>query len=172
MLDNKEVLKKFEEVMLNLNANTFEEFYNEAETLISEVVDKTGLYREVIYYWLNERVGLKQNDLKKIDDYLDIIKNKKNCVNLLTAIAKGYIYIKFDLDDGFTNGFIENIHKSAKEINETDDEDKRLKGISKRICDNEPMRIRDILFIMSYLHTEEEYDYISKKLMVYRAKQD
>ena len=174
MLDNKELLKRFEKVLLDLSSSTndFKDYSNKVKEFVSVMANKTEVYEELIYLWLDEKLELKQNDLKKIDDYFNIIENKKNCVNLLTAIARGYVYIKFDLDDGFTNGFIEDIHKYAIPDSETDDEDKRLIRISKEIRNNESIRVRDILFTMSYINVEEEYNYISKKLMVYKVWQD
>ena len=177
MLNNKEVLEKFEEIISEIserNSNTgdYENYANEIEELIDNIANKTDLYKKLIRLWLDGEIELKQKDLKKIDDYLNIIENKKNCVNLSTAIVKGYIYIKFDLDDGFTNGFVENLHKYAIPDSVTDDEDKRLIRISKEIRNNEAIRVRDILFTMSYINVEEEYDYISKKLMVYKVWQD
>ena len=174
MLNNKEVLEKIENVLLGFANSTddFNDYANKVEGFVDTLSNKTGLYKELIYLWLDEKLKLKENDLKKVDDYFNIIENKKNCVNLLTAIAKGYIYIKFDLDDGFTNGFVENLHKYAILDSVTDDEDKRLIRISKSISNNEAIRVRDILFTMSYINVEEEYDYISKKLMVYEAWQD
>lgn len=174
MLDNKELLKRFEKVLLNLSSSTndFKDYSNKVKEFVGVMANKTEVYEELIYLWLDEKLELKQNDLKKIDDYFNIIENKKNCVNLLTAIARGYIYIKFDLDDGFTNDFIENLHKYAIPDSVTDDEDKRLIRISKEIRNNESIRVRDILFTMSYINSEEEYDYISKKLMVYKTWQD
>ena len=174
MLDNKEVLKRFEKILLDLSSSTndFKDYLNKVKEFVSVMANKTEVYEELIYLWLDEKLELKQNDLKKIDGYFNIIENKENCVNLLTAIAKGYIYIRFDLDDGFTNGFIENLHKYAISDSVTDDEDKRLIRISKEISNNEAIRIRDILFTMSYINVEEEYDYISKRLMVYKVWQD
>lgn len=173
MLSNKEVLKRTEKVLLNLSSSTndFNDYANKVEEFVDIIAIKTGLYKELIYLWLHEKLKLKESDLKKIDNYLNIIRNKENCVNLLTAIAKGYIYIKFDLDDGFTNGFVENLHKFATPDSETDAEDKRLIRISKEISNNEAIRVRDILFTMSYINVEEEYDYISKRLMVYKVWQ-
>lgn len=178
MLNNKEVLEKFEDIMLEIserNSNTgdYENYANEIEALIDNVANKTDLYKELIRLWLDEEIELKEEDLKKIDDYLNIIKNKKNCVNLSTAIAKRYAHIKFDLDDGFTNDFVRNIRdnsiKSEAKYYE-DNEDARVIRISIGIHNDEPTLIRDILFIMSYNHIEEEYDDILKKLMVYKAE--
>ena len=175
MLNNKEVLERIENILLDFanSTNDFGDYTNKVEEFIDTLSNKTDLYKELIYLWLDEKVKLKENDLKKIDDYLNIIENKKNCVNLLTAMAKGYVHIKFDLDDGFTNGFIENIHISASEdYNSDDNEDERLKEISIEIRNNRTIKIRDILFAMSYVNIEEEYDYILKKLMVYKVEQD
>lgn len=103
-----------------------------------------------------------------MDNRLYITRNKKNCVNLSTAIAKGYVYIKFDLDDGFTNGFVEDIYDNSFDF--SDFEDERVIEISNEIYNDKPIQIREILFIMSYLHVEETYNYIFKKLMVYEAR--
>lgn len=173
MMDNEEVLEKFEDIMLEIserNSNTgdYENYANEIEELINNVANKTDLYKELIHLWLDEKLVLKENDLKKVDDYLNIIKNKKNCVNLLTAIARGYVYIKFDLDDGFTNGFVEDIYANSFDL--SDCEDERVIEISNEIYNDKPIQIREILFIMSYLHVEETYNYIFKKLMVYEAE--
>lgn len=172
MLDNKKVLRKFEEIMLNLNAYTFEDFENEVDKLISDVAYRVGLYEELIRLWLDERVELKENDLVKIDNCLDIIRNEENCVNLLTAIVKGYTRVKFNLDDKFTHRFVKNIYTngvhSALDFTD-DDEDSRVIRISNEIQNNEPIKIREILFVMSYLYVEEEYNNILKKLMVYKA---
>ncbi|MGM9544788.1 MAG: hypothetical protein ACI3T9_07355, partial [Romboutsia timonensis] len=170
----KEVLKKFEKILLHLSATpNLGDYLNKTEEFIDNVANKTGLYKELIHLWLDEKVELKENDLKKIDDYLDIIKNKENCVNLLTAIVKGYIYIKFDLSDKFTNDFIKDIHnnsiENSIEFATTDGEDERVIRISIEIRNNEPIGIRDILFIMSYIHVEKEYDSILKNLMVYKV---
>ena len=178
MLNNKEVLEKFEEIMLEIserNSNTgdYENYANEIEELINNVANKTDLYKELIRLWLDEEIELKEKDLKKIDDYLNIIRNKKNCVNLSTAIAKRYIHIKFDLDDRFTNDFVRNIRDNSIESEAEyyeDNEDSRVVRISIGIHNDNPTSIRDILFIMSYLHIEEEYDDILKKLMVYEAR--
>ena len=178
MLNNKEVLEKFEEIMLEIserNSNTgdYENYANEIEELINNVANKTDLYKELINLWLDEEIELKEKDLKKIDDYLNIIRNKKNCVNLSTAIAKRYIHIKFDLDDRFTNDFVRNIRDNSIESEAEyyeDNEDSRVVRISIGIHNDNPTSIRDILFIMSYLHIEEEYDDILKKLMVYEAR--
>lgn len=180
MLNNKEVLEKFEEIMLEIserNSNTgdYENYANEIEALIDNVANKTDLYKELIRLWLNEEIELKEKDLKKIDDYLNIIRNKKNCVNLSTAIAKRYFHIKFDLDDEFTNDFVRNIRDNSIESEAEyyeDNEDSRVVRISIGIHNDNPTSVRDILFIMSYLHIEEEYDDILKKLMVYEVKQD
>ena len=175
MLNNKEVLEKIENVLLDFANSTddFNDYANKVEGFVDTLSNKTGLYKELIYLWLDEKVELKENDLKKIDDYLNIIENKGNCVNLLTAMTKGYVHIKFDLDDKFTNGFIENIHISAKEdYNADDNEDERLKEISIEIHNNRTIKIRDILFVMSYVNIEEEYDYILKKLMVYKVERN
>ena len=174
LLTNKEVLERFENVLLDFANSTkdFNDYSNKVKEFFGVIANETEVYEELICLWLDEKLKLKQNDLKKINDYLNIIENKKNCVNLLTAIARGYVYIKFDLDDGFTNGFVENLHKYAIPDSVTDDEDKRLIRISKEIRNNEAIRVRDILFTMSYINVEEEYDYISKKLMVYKAWQD
>lgn len=180
MLNNEEVLEKFEDIMLEIserNSNTgdYENYANEIEELINNVANKTDLYVELIRLWLDEEIQLKEKDLKKIDDYLNIIRNKKNCVNLSTAIAKRYNYVKFDLDDGFTNDFIRNIRDNSIESEARyyeDNEDSRVVRISIGIHNDNPTSVRDILFIMSYLHIEEEYDDILKKLMVYEVKQN
>ena len=180
MLNNKEVLEKFEEIILEIserNSNTgdYENYANEIEELIDNVANKTDLYKELIRLWLDEEIELKEKDLKKIDDHLNIIINKKNCVNLSTAIARGYTHIKFDLDDGFTNDFVRNIRDNSIESEARyyeDNEDSRVIRISTEIRINKPTKVRDILFIMSYLHIEEEYDDILKKLMVYEVRQD
>lgn len=177
MLNNKKVLKRTEKVLLNLSSSTndFNDYANKVEEFVDVITNKTGLYKELIYLWLYEKLELKQSDLKKIDDYLDIIKNKENCVNLLTAIVKGYVHIKFDLDDKFTNDFIKNIRKSV-EIYEIDDEiddiDEWLKKILTDTCNNRAIGVRDILFAMSYVNIEEEYNDILKNLMVYKIEQD
>ena len=157
MLDNREVLKKFEEIMLSISdkADTFENYENEVDKLISDVAYRAGLYEELIHLWLNERVELKESDLVKVDNYLDMVRNEENCVNLLTAIVKGY-----------TNG----VH-SALDFTD-DDEDSRVIRISNGIQNNESTKIRDILFVMSYLYVEESYNSILKKLMVYKAEQN
>ena len=103
-----------------------------------------------------------------MDNRLYIIRNKKNCVSLSKAIARGYVYIKFDLDDGFTHAFVEDIYVNSFDFE--DSEDERVIEISNEIQNNEPIKIREILFIMSYLHVEEIYNYIFKKLMVYEAR--
>lgn len=177
MLNNKEVLEKFEEIMMeiserNSNIGDYENYENEVDELIDNVANKTDLYTELIRLWLDEKIELKEKDLKKVDDYLNIFRNKKNCVNLSKAIARGYIHIKFDLDDKFTHDFVENIRDNSIESESKyyeDDEDARVIRTWVEICDNEPTKIRDIFFIMSYLHIEEEYDYILKNLMVYKA---
>lgn len=179
MLNNKEVLEKFEEIMLEIserNSNTgdYENYANEIEELINNVANKTDLYAELIRLWVDEKLELKEKDLKKIDDHLNIIRNKKNCVNLSTAIARGYVHIKFDFDDKFTNDFIRNIYTNSAEFasDYPDDEfGKDIRSTSSKIRNNEPIKIRDILFIMSYIHIEEEYDDILKKLMMYEVKQ-
>ena len=174
MLDNKEVLKRFEKILLDLSSSTndFKDYSNKVKEFVSVMANKTEVYEELIYLWLDEKLELKQNDLKKIDDYFNIIENKKNCVNLLTAIAKGYTRIKFDLDDKFTHNFVRNIRDNSVEFESKyyeDNEDARVIRTWIEICDNEPTKIRDIFFIMSYLHIEEEYDYILKNLMIYKA---
>lgn len=177
MLNNKEVLEKFEEIISeiserNSNTDDYENYANEIEELIDNIANKTDLYKKLIRLWLDEEIELKQKDLKKVDDYLNIIRNKKNCVNLSTAIAKGYTRIKFDLDDKFTHNFVRNIRDNSVESESKyyeDDEDARVIRTWVEICDNEPTKIRDIFFVMSYLHVEEEYDYILKNLMVYKA---
>ena len=174
MLDNKEVLKKFKDIMLSISdkADTFENYMNEADKLISDVANKAGLYEELIRLWLDEKVELKENDLVKVNNYLDMVRNKENCANLLTAIVKGYTRVKFNLDDKFTHKFVKNIYTngvhSALDFPDND-EDSRVIRVSTEIRINTPIKIREILFIMSYLHTEEEYDDILKKLMVYKA---
>lgn len=178
MLNNEEVLEKFEEIMLEIserNSNTgdYENYANEIEELINNVANKTDLYKELIRLWLDEEIELKEKDLKKIDDYLNIIRNKKNCVNLSTAIVKRYVHIKFDLDDEFTNDFVRNIRDNSIESEAEyyeDNEDSRVVRISIGMHNDNPTSVRDILFIMSYLHIEEEYDDILKKLMVYKAE--
>ena len=174
MLDNKEVLKRFEKILLDLSSSTndFKDYSNKVKEFVSVMANKTEVYEELIYLWLDEKLELKQNDLKKIDDYFNIIRNKKNCVNLSTAIAKGYTRIKFDLDDKFTHNFVRNIRDNSVEFESKyyeDNEDARVIRTWIEICDNEPTKIRDIFFIMSYLHIEEEYDYILKNLMIYKA---
>ena len=173
MLSDREVLKKFEEIMVNISdkADTFENYMNEVDELIDNVANKTGLYKELIQLWLDKKVELKESDLVKIDNYLDIIR--ENCMNLLTAIVKGYTYIKFNLDDKFTYKFVKNIYTNSVHLAlnfPDDDEDSRVIRISNEIQNNEPTKIREILFIMSYLYVEEEYNNILKKLMVYKAK--
>ena len=174
MLDNKEVLKKFEEIMLSISdkADTFEHYMNEVDKLISDVAYRAGLYEELIQLWLDKKVELKEDDLVKVNNYLDMVRNKENCVNLSTAIVKGYTRVKFNLDDKFTHRFVKNIHTngvhSALDFPDND-EDSRVIRVSTEIRINTPIKIREILFIMSYLHTEEEYDDILKKLMVYKA---
>lgn len=174
MLNNKEVLERIENVLLDIadSTNDFNDYADKVGELMNNIADKTGLYRELIHLWLDEKLELKENDLKKIDDYLNIIENKKNCVNLSTAIAKRYIHIKFDLDDKFTNDFIENLRIHVNEEYEMNDNDRWLKKISIDIYKKEPIGIRDILFAMSYVNIEEEYDDILKKLMVYKAEQN
>lgn len=103
-----------------------------------------------------------------MDNRLYIIRNKKNCVNLSKAIERGYVYVKFDLNDGFTNGFVEDIYDNSFDL--SDCEDERVIEISNEIYNDKPIQIREILFIMSYLHVEETYNYIFKKLMVYEAR--
>ena len=175
MLDNKEVLKKFKDIMLSISdkADTFENYMNEVDKLISDVANKAGLYEELIHLWLNEKVELKEDDLVKVDNYLDMVRNKENYVNLLTAIVKGYTRVKFNLDDKFTHRFVKNIYTngvhSALDFPD-DDEDSRVIRISNEIQNNEPTKIREILFVMSYLYVEESYNDILKKLMVYKAK--
>lgn len=175
-MDNKEVLKKFKDIMLSISdkADTFENYMNEADKLISDVAYRAGLYEELIHLWLNEKVELKEDDLVKVNNYLDMVRNKENCVNLLTAIVKGYTRVKFDLDDKFTHRFVKNIYTNGVEfassfLEDDDDEDSRVIRISNEIQNNEPIKIREILFIMSYLYVEEEYNNILKKLMVYKA---
>ena len=175
MLNNKEVLKKFEEIMLNISdkVDTFTNYMNEVDKLISDVANKAGLYEELIRLWLDERVELKEDDLVKIDNYLDMVRNEENYVNLLTAIVKGYTHVKFDLDDKFTHKFVKNIHANNVYFildSADDDEDSRVIRISNEIQNNEPIKIRDILFIMSYLYVEESYNNTLKKLMVYKAE--
>ena len=175
MIDNREVLKKFEDIMLNISdkADTFENYMNEADKLISDVAYRAGLYEELIRLWLDERVELKEDDLVKVDNYLDMVRNEENYVNLLTAIVKGYTRVKFNLDDKFTNRFVKNIYTngvhSALDFTD-DDEDSRVIRISNGIRNNESTKIRDILFVMSYLYVEESYNGMLKKLMVYKAK--
>ena len=175
MLNNKEVLKKFEEIMLNISdkVDTFTNYMNEVDKLISDVANKAGLYEELIHLWLDERVELKEDDLVKIDNYLDMVRNEENYVNLLTAIVKGYTHVKFDLDDKFTHKFVKNIHANNVYFIldfPDNDEDSRVIRISNEIQNNEPIKIRDILFIMSYLYVEESYNNTLKKLMVYKAE--
>ena len=175
MLDNKEVLKKFKDIMLSISdkADTFENYMNESDKLISDVANKAGLYEELIHLWLDERVELKEDDLVKIDNYLDMVRNEENYVNLLTAIVKGYTHVKFDLDDKFTHKFVKNIHANNVYFIldfPDNDEDSRVIRISNEIQNNEPIKIRDILFIMSYLYVEESYNNTLKKLMVYKAE--
>ena len=175
MLNNREVLKKFEEIMLSISdkADTFENYENEIDKLISDVAYRAGLYEELIHLWLNEKVELKEDDLVKVDNYLDMVRNEENYVNLLTAIVKGYTRVKFNLDDKFTHDFIRNIYTNSAEFASDypdDDEDSRVIRISNGIQNNESTKIRDILFVMSYLYVEEEYNNILKKLMVYKAK--
>lgn len=174
MLNNKEVLERIEKVLLDIadSTNDFNDYADKVGELMNNIADKTGLYRELIHLWLEEKLELKENDLKKIDDYLNIIENKKNCVNLSTAIARGYVHIKFDLDDKFTNDFIENIRIHVNEDYEPDDNDRWLKKMSIDIYKKEPIGIRDILFAMSYVNIEEEYDDILKKLMVYKVERN
>ena len=176
MLNNKEVLKRFEKVLLHIDASPIlGEYLNKVEGFINNTADKTGIYKELIHLWLDGKVELKENDLKKIDDYLNIIENKKNCVNLLTAIVKGFVHIKFDLDDKFTNDFIKNIRKTVEiyEIdNETNDNDEWLKEILINTCNNEAIEVRDILFAMSYNNIEKEYNDILKNLMVYKVERN
>ena len=176
MLNNKEVLKRFEKMLLHIDASPIlGEYLNKVEGFINNMADKTGIYKELIRLWLDGKVELKENDLNKINDYLNIIENKGNCVNLSTAIAKGYAHIKFDFDDKFTHDFIRNIYTNSAEFasDYPDDEfGKDIRSTSSKIRNNEPIKIRDILFIMSYIHIEEEYDDILKKLMMYEAKQD
>ena len=132
LLDNKEVLKRFENVLLDFanSTNDYNDYANKVEEFTDNMANKTGLYKELIYLWLDEKLELKEDNLKKIDDYLNIIENKKNCVNLLTAIAKRYVYIKFDLDDKFTHDFIENLRIHVNEEYEMDDNDRWLKKVS------------------------------------------
>ena len=177
MLTNKDVLERFENILLDFanSTNDYSDYANKVEEFTDNMANKTGLYKELIYLWLDEKLELKENDLKKIDDYFNIIENKKNCVNLSTAIAKGYAHVKFDLDDKFTHDFIKNIYTNSAEFasDYPDDEfGKDIRSTSSKIRNNEPIKIRDILFIMSYIHIEEEYDDILKKLMMYEAKQD
>ena len=175
MLNNKEILKKFEEIMLSISdkVDTFENYENEIDKLISDVAYRAGLYEELIRLWLDERVELKEDDLVKVDNYLDMVRNEENCVNLLTAIVKGYTRVKFNLDDKFTHRFVKNIYTngvhSALDFTD-DDEDSRVIRISNGIQNNESTKIRDILFVMSYLYVEESYNGILKKLMVYKVE--
>ena len=169
MLDNKEILKRTEKVLLHIDASPIlGEYLNKVEGFINNTADKTGIYKEVIHLWLDGKLELKENDLRKINDYLDVIENKGSCVNLLTAIAKGYTRIKFDLDDKFTHNFIKDIHEHVRY--EVDDNEEWLKRISVEICMKRPIEIRDILFVMSYIHIEGEYNDILKKLMVYKVE--
>lgn len=179
MLNNKEVLGRIEKMLLDFadstfadSTNDFNDYANKVEEFVDVITIKTGLYKELIYLWLDEKVELKESDLKKIDDYLNIIENKKNCVNLLTAIVKGYVHIKFDLDDKFTHDFIENICDSAKLGGEIDGEDGRLNRISIEVYNNEEIGVRDVLFVMSYINIEGEYDDILKKVMVYKVERN
>ena len=171
MLDSKEVLKRFEKVLLHIDASPIlGEYLNKVEGFINNTADKTGIYKEVIRLWLDGKLELKENDLRKINDYLDVIENKGSCVNLLTAIVKGYIHIKFDLDDEFTNNFIKDIHKHVKY--EIDDNEEWLKRISIDIYNKKPIEVRDVLFVMSYIHIEGEYNDILKKVMVYKVERN
>ena len=171
MLDNKEVLKRFEKILLDLSSSTndFKDYSNKVKEFVSVMANKTEVYEELIYLWLDEKLELKQNDLKKIDGYFNIIENKKNCVNLLTAIVKGYNRIKFDLDDEFTHDFIKNLRKHVRY--EPDDNEEWLKRISVNIHEKAPIGVRDVLFVMSYIHVEVEYNDILKKVMVYKVEQ-
>ena len=170
ILNNKEVLKRFEKVLLHIDASpVLGEYLNKVEGFINNIADKTGIYKEVIRLWLDGKLELKENDLRKINDYLDVIENKGSCVNLLTAIVKGYIHIKLDLDDEFTNDFVKDIHNHVKY--EADDNEEWLKRTSIEIYNKRPIEVRDILFVMSYIHVEEEYNDILKKLMVYKVEQ-
>lgn len=169
ILNNKEVLKRFEKVLLHIDASpVLGEYLNKVEGFINNTADKTGIYKEVIRLWLDGKLELKENDLRKINDYLDTIENKGNCVNLLTAIVKGYIHIKFDLDDEFTHDFVKDIREHVRY--EIDDNEEWLKRISVNIHEKAPIEVRDILFVMSYIHIEGEYNDILKKLMVYKVE--
>ena len=171
ILNNKEVLKRFEKVLLHIDASpVLGEYLNKVEGFINNIADKTGIYKEVIRLWLDGKLELKENDLRKINDYLDVIENKGSCVNLLTAIVKGYIHIKFDLDDKFTHDFIKNLRKHVRY--EPDDNEEWLKRISVNIHEKAPIGVRDILFVMSYIHVEGEYNDILKKLMVYKVERN
>ena len=171
MLDNKEILKRFEKVLLHIDASpVLGEYLNKVEGFINKMANKTGIYKEVIRLWLDGKLELKESDLRKINDYLDVIENKNNCVNLLTAITKGYIHIKLDLDDEFTNNFVKDIHEHVKY--EADDNEEWLKEISIGIYKKEPIGVRNVLFVMSYIHIEEEYNDILKKLMVYKVERN
>ena len=177
MLNNKEVLKRFENILLDFadSTNDFNDYANKVEEFVDVITIKTGLYKELIYLWLDEKVELKESDLRKINDYLNIIENKKNCVNLLTAIVKGFVHIKFDLDDKFTNDFIKNIRKTVESYeidNERNENDEWLKEILINTCNNEAIEVRDILFAMSYNNIEEEYNDILKNLMVYKVERN
>ena len=170
MLNNKEVLKRFEKVLLHIDASPIlGEYINKVEGFINNTADKTGIYKEVIRLWLDGKLELKENDLRKINDYLDAIESKGSCVNLLTAIVKGYNHIKFDLDDKFTHDFIKNLNEHIRY--EPDDNEEWLKRISINIHEKAPIGVRDILFVMSYIHVEEEYNDILKKVMVYKVEQ-
>lgn len=178
MLNNKEVLERIENILLDFanSTNDFDDYTNKVEEFMDVMANKTGLYKELIYYlWLDEKVELRENDLKKINDCLDIIENKKNCVNLLTAIVKRFVHIKFDLDDKFTNDFIKNIRKTVESYeidNERNENDEWLKEILTKTCNNRVIAVRDILFAMSYNNIEEEYNDILKNLMVYKTERD
>ena len=177
MLNNKEVLGRIEKMLLDFadSTNDFNDYANKVEEFVDVITIKTGLYKELIYLWLDEKVELKESDLRKINDYLNIIENKKNCVNLLTAIVKRFVYIKFDLDDKFTNEFIENIRKTVESYeidNERNENNEWLKEILTKTCNNRVIAVRDILFAMSYNNIEEEYNDILKNLMVYKTERD
>lgn len=90
------------------------------------------------------------------------------CEFIKSDRERGYVYIKFDLDDEFTHAFVEDIYANSFDF--SDFEDERVIEISNGIYNNKPIQIREILFIMSYLHVEETYNYIFKKLMVYEAR--
>ena len=69
MLNNKEVLEKFEEIISeiserNSNTDDYENYANEIEELIDNIANKTDLYKKLIRLWLDEEIELKQKDLK------------------------------------------------------------------------------------------------------------